>query len=156
MTAAAPNVQGSPVVNVPDDGSPATFSWTGGVLAATVDQAQKGAADLVKQQVKSGTINSDSKVRVNPDGSFTLHVSKDVFFQTVNVDATGTLTSVTDAAGNVTTAFTLDGTVDSGGLADSGQITSFLTTWVKNWEAQAQKEPVAPPVQPPAAGGLDF
>ena len=156
MTAAAPHVQGSPVVNVPSDGSPATFSWQNGVLAATVAQAQKGAQDLITQQVQSGTINGDSNVTVKPDGTFTLHVSKDVFFQTVNVDATGTLTSTTDANGNTVTAFTLDGTVDSGGLADQGQITSFLTTWVANWETQAQKEPVAPPVQPPATGGLDL
>lgn len=147
---ARPAVTGTPVVSVPADGSSDyVFTWNG-TIAATVAQAIKGAQDLISQQVSSGAINSDSSVTVNPDNTFTLHISKDVLFQTVTVDCQGSVSSATDASGNTVTAFILsNGTVNAGGLASQDQVTSQLETWVGQWERQAQAEPKAPSVSLP-------
>lgn len=145
--AAQPAVQGAPVVAVPSDGSPATFTWTNGVLAADISQSKKGAQDLIAKQIAGGAINADSSVTINPDNSFTLRITKDVLFQTVTVQCQGTLAPATDAAGQPTTIFNMtNGTVDSGGLATADQIVSQLATWAQNWETQAQAEPRQPAV----------
>jgi hypothetical protein len=150
---ANPNVTGTPVVTA-GDGNPVdwNFTWTNGSIAATLPQAIKGINDMITAQIQAGNINSDSTVTVNPDNTFSLHISKDVsvlfFTQTVIVDCSGTVAASADGK---STVFNMsNGGVQAGGNASQSQVVQALQTQVAAWEAQAQKEvePPAPPAAP--------